>query len=96
MHTSAGITAWDFSAARVYFEQKPVAGNSFYHTTAICSVQAVGKYGEVLMLTGRMNNMAVLGSSEERVRLLRAGFSSKEIEMLYVILNSVKVIGVNW
>ncbi len=48
------------------------------------------------MLTGKMNNMAVLGSSEERVRLLRAGFSGKEIEMLYVILNSVKVTGVNW
>ncbi len=54
MYTSAGITAWDCSAARVYFEKESIAGNSFYHTTAICSVQAIGKYGEVLMLTGKM------------------------------------------
>ncbi len=33
---------------------------------------------------------------QERVKLLRAGFSGKEIEALYVILNHVEVIGVNW
>jgi hypothetical protein len=31
---------------------------------------------------------AVLGSREERVELLRAGFTGKEIEALYVVLNS--------
>ena len=39
---------------------------------------------------------ALLDSSEERVKLLRAGFSGKEIEALYLVLNSFEVVGVNW
>ena len=39
---------------------------------------------------------AFLDSSEERVKLLRAGFSGKEIEELYLVLNSFEIVGVNW
>lgn len=33
---------------------------------------------------------------QERVKLLRAGFSGKEIEALYLVLNSFETAGVNW
>lgn len=33
---------------------------------------------------------------EERVKLLRAGFSGKQIERLYLILNSFEIVGVDW
>jgi len=36
-----------------------------------------------------------LRRSEERVRLLMAGFSGKEIEALYLVLNSFEIAGVN-
>ena len=39
---------------------------------------------------------ALLDRSEDRVKLLRAGFSGKEIEALYLVLNSFEVVGVNW
>jgi hypothetical protein len=39
---------------------------------------------------------ALLDSSEDRVKLLRAGFSGKEIEALYLVLNSFEIVGVNW
>ncbi len=41
-------------------------------------------------------NEFFLRRSEERVKLLRAGFSGKEIEALYLILNSFEIVGVNW
>ncbi len=40
--------------------------------------------------------MAILESREERVKLLRSGFTGREIEALYVILNSFDVVGVDW
>ncbi len=33
---------------------------------------------------------------EERVKLLRAGFTGGEIVALYVILNGFEIVGVNW
>ena len=39
---------------------------------------------------------SLLESSEDRVKLLRAGFSGKEIEALYSILNSFEIMSVNW
>jgi hypothetical protein len=39
---------------------------------------------------------ALLDRSEDRVKLLRAGFSGKEIEALYSILNSFEIMSVNW
>ncbi len=33
---------------------------------------------------------------KERVKLLRAGFTGKEIEALYVILNGFEIVDVNW
>ncbi len=42
------------------------------------------------------SSVALLGSSEERVKLLRAGFSGKQIEALYLVLNSFEIGGVNW
>jgi len=39
---------------------------------------------------------ALLDCSEDRVKLLRAGFSGKEIEALYSILNSFEIVSVNW
>ena len=39
---------------------------------------------------------ALLDSSEDRVKLLRAGFSGTEIEALYLVLNSFEIAGVNW
>jgi hypothetical protein len=39
---------------------------------------------------------APLESSEERVKLLKAGFSGKEIEAMYLALNSFEIMGVNW
>ncbi|VVB88857.1 Uncharacterised protein [uncultured archaeon] len=32
----------------------------------------------------------------ERVKLLRAGFTGKEIEALYVMLNGFEIVCVNW
>lgn len=32
----------------------------------------------------------------ERAKLLRAGFTGKEIEALYVILNDFEIVHVNW
>jgi hypothetical protein len=40
--------------------------------------------------------VAILESREERAKLLKAGFTGREIETLYVILNSFVVVGVNW
>ncbi len=40
--------------------------------------------------------MAMLETKEERVKLLRAGLTGREIETLYVILNSFEILGVNW
>ncbi|MBU4373325.1 MAG: hypothetical protein KKD69_01165 [Euryarchaeota archaeon] len=40
--------------------------------------------------------MVILESREERAKLLKAGFTGREIETLYVILNSFDVVGVNW
>jgi hypothetical protein len=37
-----------------------------------------------------------LRRSEDRVKLLRAGFSGKEIEALYLVLNSFEIVDVNW
>jgi len=34
----------------------------------------------------------MLETAEERVRLLRAGFTGKEIEMLYIKYNNIKVV----
>lgn len=40
--------------------------------------------------------MIILGSREERVKLLKAGFTGKDIETLYVFLNLFEVVGVDW
>ncbi|MFZ2411447.1 MAG: hypothetical protein WAW23_07750 [Candidatus Methanoperedens sp.] len=40
--------------------------------------------------------MAILESREERVKLLKSRFTGRDIETLYVILNSFDVVGVNW
>lgn len=37
-----------------------------------------------------------LESMNERANLLRAGFTGKEIEALYVLLNRFEIVGVNW
>jgi len=42
------------------------------------------------------SSAALLDSREERVKLLKAGFSGKEIEALYLVLNNFEVVGVNW
>jgi len=41
-------------------------------------------------------DMAVLESRNERVKLLKAGFTGKQIETIYVILNSLYVVSVDW
>jgi hypothetical protein len=38
----------------------------------------------------------VLVSREERIALLRTGFSGKDIESLYLKLNGIVIIDVNW
>ncbi len=48
------------------------------------------------VLKGRQGKSALLESREERVKLLKAGFSGKEIEALYLVLNSFEVVGVKW
>lgn len=40
--------------------------------------------------------MAILESKNERVKLLKKGFTGTQIEMLYVILNSLDVVSVDW
>ncbi len=47
-------------------------------------------------LKGGQGKSALLDRSEERVRLLKAGFSGKEIEALYLVLNSIEIMDVNW
>ncbi|CAG0997427.1 hypothetical protein METP3_03059 [Methanosarcinales archaeon] len=41
-------------------------------------------------------DMAILESRNERVKLLKKGFTGKQIEALYVILNSLDVVSVDW
>jgi hypothetical protein len=48
------------------------------------------------VLKGRQGKSVLLDRREERVKLLRAGFSGKEIEALYLVLNSFEIVGVNW
>ncbi len=38
----------------------------------------------------------ILGSQEDRVKLLKAGFSGRQIEVIYTLLNGFEVLGVNW
>lgn len=38
----------------------------------------------------------VLESRQERIALLKTGFSGKDIESLYLKLNSIVIIDVNW
>lgn len=40
--------------------------------------------------------VAILESKNERVKLLKKGFTGAQIEMLYVILNSLDVVSVDW
>jgi hypothetical protein len=42
------------------------------------------------------SSAALLDNREERVKLLKAGFSGTEIETLYLVLNNFEVVGVNW
>lgn len=44
----------------------------------------------------RAGNDLMLGSREERVALLKAGFNSKDIESIYLLLNGITIIGVKW
>jgi hypothetical protein len=41
-------------------------------------------------------NVYALESREERATLLKAGFKGKEIESLYLHLNDITIIGINW
>ncbi len=38
----------------------------------------------------------ILENKTERVFLLKDGFIGKQIERLYIILNSVEIVDVNW
>lgn len=38
----------------------------------------------------------VLETAQERVKLLKAGFSGKAIEKLYLLQNSIAIVGVDW
>ncbi len=38
----------------------------------------------------------ILGSQEDRVKLLKAGFSGRQIEVIYILLNRFEILGVNW
>jgi hypothetical protein len=38
----------------------------------------------------------ILVSQEDRVKLLKAGFSGRQIEIIYTLLNRFEVLGVNW
>lgn len=40
--------------------------------------------------------MAILETRNERVKLLKARYTGKEIETLYVNLNSLDIAGVDW
>ena len=42
------------------------------------------------------NSSLSLGSREERASLLKAGFTGKDIELEYLRLNGIVVIGINW
>jgi hypothetical protein len=45
---------------------------------------------------GNGNNSSVLLSREERVALLKTGFTGKDIESEYLRLNGIIIIGINW
>ncbi len=40
--------------------------------------------------------MAILETREERVKLLRAGVTGREIERWYIYLHRLEIVGVNW
>jgi hypothetical protein len=42
------------------------------------------------------NNSLVLASREERAALLKTGLTGKDVESLYLKLNDIIVIGINW
>jgi hypothetical protein len=42
------------------------------------------------------NNSLLLVSGEERVALLKIGLTGKDIESLYIRINGIVVIGINW
>ena len=48
------------------------------------------------MVTNVEQDEFFLRRSEDRIKLLRAGFSGKEIEALYLIRNSFEIVDVNW
>ncbi len=54
------------------------------------------KIGMLLTNVNKWGNSSVLESREERVALLKAGFNSKDIESIYLQLNGIAIIGVNW
>lgn len=38
----------------------------------------------------------ILETREERIKLLKSGFTAKEVESLYIDLNYFETVGVNW
>lgn len=38
----------------------------------------------------------ILESQQDRVKLLKAGFSGRQIEVIYTLLNRFEILGVNW
>ncbi len=40
--------------------------------------------------------MIILGSPDDRVNLLKLGYSGKEIEDIYIMINGFEVVNINW
>ncbi|MGB8217162.1 MAG: hypothetical protein WCE94_07665 [Candidatus Methanoperedens sp.] len=58
-----------------------------------CYVGFLGKAAQKIQTVDRRNNMRrILETTEERVKLLKAGFVGKTIEKLYIESNSFKII----
>lgn len=60
-------------------------------------IRAMGKYiythtHKYLTIFGGLMSALILASPDERVKLLRAGFTGKQIEVLFVELNNYRII----
>ena len=62
---------------------------SFFHTHDAGTIESKNSAKEC-------NNSFELASREERVALLKAGYTGKDIESEYLRRNNIVVIGVNW
>jgi hypothetical protein len=57
------------------------------------SINIVIELGKTFSITCRMGDESMLETAQERILLLKAGITGKQIEELYILYNNFKVVG---